>query len=339
MGNSVCIVLVRKSGALLSEVPPDIDVVSLGSGRVGTSVLPLIQFLRKWRPDVLVSSFGQSNVVAIIAALMALSKTKVVIRLHNNLSQEIADSSGWKIRLLPWLYRVFYRWADSIVAVSAGVARDVASVTGVPVERIVVIYNPVLGEQFDSLLFSSDERLAYLSKEATPVFIGVGRLVPQKDFATLIEAFRLFRQRAMGRLVIIGDGPLLSVLMDQAMETGYGKEIDFLGFVPNPLPFMRSAKALILSSRYEGFGNVLVEAMGAGTRVISTDCPFGPTEILDGGRFGKLVPTGDAGAMASAMCEALEEEGQPSGVRERANEFRVKAIAREYLRLVQSVCG
>ena len=260
---------------------------------------------------------------------------------HNALSSEAA-TTGWRYRIVPLAYRLLQRRAAGIVAVSHGVAEDLAQACAVPAERVTVIGNPILDASFERARLARCDHPWFApggepGSPQPPVFVAVGRLVEQKDPATLLAAFALRRRHGPARLAFLGAGPLAAALQSQAAALDVAADVAFLGYQANPLPFIRQAAALVLSSRYEGLGNVLIEALGCGTPVISTDCPFGPAEILRHGRHGCLVPVGDAAALAQAMRRDLRAEFPAAGLRARAAEFTVERCADAYLRLFRSL--
>jgi glycosyltransferase involved in cell wall biosynthesis len=324
----VTLLLHSKKGELLDILPPDLRVINFNTRRTLFDLIPLWRHLRRERPDVLLTNLNHNNIVALMAKAMAGVPTRVVVCQHNALSSEAANAAHWKFRAVPYFYRLFSPFASAIVAVSRGVADDLAALCRIPRERISVIYNPVIADQFDERLAAPDTH-PWLEDASVPVFVTVGRLVAQKDHQTLLRAFARYRSRAPARLLVLGAGPLRSELEALARELDIADAISFLGFCDNPLPYMRRAAAFVLSSRYEGFGNVIVEALGCGTPVISTDCDFGPSEILDGGRYGCLVPVGDPEALAIALSPDLRRHWPAEMLRERARVFGVgKAVDR-----------
>jgi glycosyltransferase involved in cell wall biosynthesis len=164
--------------------------------------------------------------------------------------------------------------------------------------------------------------------------LGAGRLTAQKDFATLLSAFALAKERQPLRLIILGEGELRDPLQALASELGVAPEVRFPGFVENPYAFMSRSRVFVLSSAWEGFGLVLVEAMACGTPVVSTDCPAGPAEILEGGKYGRLVPVGDAIALAEAILATLAGPIPADVLRRRADDFSLEKIGAEYLRVL-----
>jgi glycosyltransferase involved in cell wall biosynthesis len=235
------------------------------------------------------------------------------------------------------LLRGFLGWADGIVAVSGGVADDLALSCGIPRERIVVIYNGVVGRDFER------KRAAAIDHPwfglGVPVIVAAGRFVEQKDFGTLISAFAAVVRERDVRLVLLGDGPLRATLLEQADSLGVADRIDMPGFRANPLPYLREAALVVLSSRFEGFAMVLAEALACGTRVVSTDCPHGPAEILDHGLYGRLTPVGRPVELAQAILEGLNDNSPRESLQRRGQEFSLQASADRYLELFDEMLG
>ena len=329
-GYDVTFVLHRAVGELISAVPDGVRVVSLNCRRTIGALFPLIKLLRAEKPDVLLSSLGHNNIIAIWSAAIAHVKTRVIVCQHNALSSEKVRDNDFQFWILPYLYKIFLRFADDIVCVSKGVADDLARCTGLARERIKVIYNPVVFRDFDARMNETIEH-PWLSHKDIPVILGVGRFVEQKDFALLLSAFAKVAVKRPLRLMLLGDGPLRSDLETQAQKLGITDRIAFLGYHKNPLPFIRHASVLVMSSLYEGFGNVLVEGLACGTQTVSTDCTYGPSEILDHGTYGPLTPVGDIDAMASAIEHALDHPLPTEMLRKRGQSFTVEKAAEQYL--------
>jgi glycosyltransferase involved in cell wall biosynthesis len=254
------------------------------------------------------------------------------VSIRNTLSEEMLQG-GLKIRIISRLVGRTYRQAGGIVAVSRGVADDFAATAHVDRGRITVIYNPVVSEE---LWEKAEQPLddLWFAPGQPPVVLAVGRLAPQKDFATLLRAFAVMRNRKPARLLILGEGSERNALTALAVSLGVSDDVRMPGFVDNPYPYMRRAHLFVLSSRHEGLPAVLIEAAALGLPIVSTDCRSGPDEILEGGKWGKLVPVGDADRMAAAMIEALDAPG-PSP-RSRGTEFTVQRAVEKYLRLIPS---
>jgi glycosyltransferase involved in cell wall biosynthesis len=367
-GHEVDLVLYQAAGELLRRIPPGVAVRELsptaflqgrlgplqadplGFGRLLMPVLltsrpsrglvylrSLVSYLRERRPDALIAAVVHFNLEAIWAVRLAGVPTRVLVSERTAPSQMLAKNSR-RARFLPPLMRRSYQQADVIVAVSRALGDDLAGVTGIPRERIVTIYNPVVGPALDRLAREPAPH-SWFATGQPPVILSAGRLSPQKDFATLVRAFARVRRNRPARLVILGaatgadakTGRRTGELKALAETLGVGDDLDLLGFVHNPYAFMARAGLFALSSAYEGFGNVLVEAMACGCPVVATDCPCGPAEILGQGRYGPLVTVGDDAALAQAMMRVLRASPDPDELRQRAAEFSVERSVDHYL--------
>ena len=332
-GYQVDLVLLKAEGPYLSELHPEVNVVALGSRRVLTSVSPLARYLKRSRPSAMLSAMRDTNIVALWSKRLTRAKTRLVVREANTLSVSAAGAVSIRGRLLPWLARRFYPWADEIVAVSEGVARDLQRSTGIAPGRISVLQNPVVTPDITSRA-AEPAGHDWLAHNGPPVILGVGRLAPQKDFDTLIRAFARLREQTAARLIILGEGPLRGELESLAARLGIADDVAMPGFVRNPYSWMSRAAVFVLSSRWEGFPNVLVESMACGTPVVSTDCPSGPSEILENGAWGPLVPMGDKNALAEAIASTLRNQLHPRDLISRASKFSVAESTKQYLRVM-----
>lgn len=334
-GYDVGLIVGNLEGELRDNIPSELAVTNFDVARTWRTLFPLVRYLRRHKPDVLLSALGHNNMIAVWARALAGVKTKVVICQHGMLSHHSREKSDYRYKLLPYLYRWFAPWADAIVNVSQGAADDLAQITGLKRSFINVINNPVVPPEFETLASQQIDHPFFRS--GVPVFLAVGRLVDSKDFQMLIDAFALFRQKRDARLIVLGDGALREPLERFAAQRQVANDISFVGFVHNPLPYMRQASAVLVSSRFESFGNVIIEALAAGTPVVSTDCPSGPAEILDHGRYGTLVPVGDAAAMAAAMGDAVDHPMPKDAAKARGFDFTVEKIASKYVDLIESL--
>ena len=305
-GYRITFLLDRLEGELLSQVPPTCAVHALEANRQIRALPKLVRYLRRTRPDVLIANMEHMNVMAVLARFLARVPTRIIVTQHCAFSEHVKQSS-WQFRLLPLLYRLAIPFADEIVTVSEGVANDLAKASGLSRKAMTVIYNGVVTDDFDNRTACEPAHPWFTNERS--VILGMGRLVPQKDFATLIGAFEHVARSTDANLIILGEGPLRPMLEDKVRLLGaLSHRIAMPGFVANPLPLLKRARLFVLSSEYEGFGNVLAEALACGTPVVSTDCPHGPAEILDRGRYGDLVPVGDAEALGRAILNALRRE-------------------------------
>jgi exopolysaccharide biosynthesis WecB/TagA/CpsF family protein len=333
-GLSVTIIVHANRGSLAGAVPAGIAVVDLATRRTAADILPLRRLLREQAYDLVISSLNHNNVCVLLARLMAGGRTPVIICQHNALGAE--GSLSWKHRVVPIFYFLLWRLASAIVAVSDGVAHDLAATAGIPSKAITTIVNPVIGADLCSLA-NGPAPHPWLEHCAMPTFLFVGRLTRQKDPETLLHAMALLLKSQPARLILLGQGELFGQLVELTARLGLSECVCFPGFQENPLPWIRHASALVLCSRYEGLGNVLIEALACGTPVIATDCPFGPSEILRGGALGRLVPVGDAATMAHAMRDYATQGVSPAARRARAREFSVDRCADQHERLIARV--
>jgi glycosyltransferase involved in cell wall biosynthesis len=249
-----------------------------------------------------------ANIVAVLAGKLARVHTRIVISERCTLSIASRNSSFLRGHFLP-IARLVYPHADAIVAVSEGVADDLASTLRLPRSKIQAIYNPVVTQQlWDKARETLDH--PWFTDGEPPVVISVGRLTRAKDFPTLIGAFALVHREMPARLMILGEGEERSRLESLVSQLGLEKAASLPGFIENPHKYVANASAFVLSSRWEGLPNALIEALVLGTPVVSTDCPSGPREILGNGEFGKLVPVGNVEALAAAIVEALTQKNR-----------------------------
>lgn len=326
-GVQIDLLLVKARGPFLAQVHPGVRVVDLGVSNVILSLPGLIRYLRRERPTALLSSLKHVNLVALIARQLSGVPLRLVVGEHNTLSQSC--KSGFKDRMLPHLMRVLYPKADLVVAVSQGVADDLCASLGLATDRVQVIFNPVVRPGMAQEAAAPLDHPWFKPGEP-PVVLGMGRLTEQKDFPNLIHAFALLRKQLECRLMILGEGELREELQDLVTTLGLSASVSLPGFVDTPFAYMGRAAVFVLSSRWEGLPTVLIEAMACGTPVVSTDCPSGPWEILEGGVWGRLVPVSDSKSLAAAIAATLED-GRSSNVAERVNAFRVEPVRDRYI--------
>ncbi len=326
-GVPVELVLAAARGPYLAEVSEELSVVDLGAKSVLQSIPALTRYLRQVRPEVLVATLKYANLAALWARRLAGVGTRVYLREANMLSVGARPSP--KSQFILELVKRCYPWADGVIAVSKGVEEDVRAFVGLPESKTCTIYNPVVS---DAIFARSLEPVAhpwFLAE--TPVVLGVGRLTRQKDFATLVRAFAQVRREREAKLVILGEGEDRSALQALIQELGLSEDAVLPGFVDNPFAYMARASVFVLSSLWEGLPGVLIQALACGCPAVSTDCPSGPAEILEGGRYGRLVPIADAERMARAILETLESPGEREALVRRAGDFSLEVSTDEYI--------
>jgi glycosyltransferase involved in cell wall biosynthesis len=329
-GFDVDFVLVDASGPFLTQIPDNVRVVDLKAKGALAALPALIRYLKQEKPVTMIAAQTHMNVIAVIARRFVDPKIRLVISERNHLSSASKHSTKWGDHLRPILARLFYSGADSIIAISKNVADDLARRSGLSRQSIQVVYNA-----FDLTIIAERAKAPvdhpWFASNICPVFLAVGRLDTQKDYPTLLRAFAAVRSKMDARLVILGEGRLRPELLQLAQELGISNDVSLPGFADNPYAYMAKASAYVLSSAWEGFANVVVEALACQTQVVSTDCPSGPSEILENGRFGRLVPVGDYQALASAMMEALQHPIPKELLISRAGEFTVEKTMQAYL--------
>ncbi len=332
LGHSPEFVLMQAKGEFISEAKALFPIHDLGCQRF-RSVLPaLTKYLREHRPDALLAAMWPLTVIAPLAQKLSGHPCPVVISEHNNLSLQYQDWGTLHQVMLRSSVSLGYRLATARVGVSQGVVKDMSKLSGLATEEMTVIYNPIaVASEPSPAAIEQVEKLWGAPRGER--ILTVGTLKPQKNHALLLQAFaRLCRTSA--RLMIVGRGELEKQLQQLALELGIMEQVIFAGFHRDPAPFYATADLFVLSSDYEGFGNVIVEALGQGLPVVSTDCPAGPSEILEGGRWGQLVPVGDVAALAKAMENALEMAHDRTALKQRAKDFDPAIAAKRYLHLM-----
>lgn len=330
-GYQVDLVLATSVGPLREQVHPLVNIVDLGSSRVAFSLPGLVSYLRRTRPTAMLSALDHTNLVALAAIWASRVTTRLVVSARGNPSK-IRSGRSLRASLIVRLARLFYPCADRLHAVSEGVANSLVEHLGVSRESISVVYNPLVTP---ALLENSEKSLFDCLPEPLPssFIVAAGRLAREKDFSSLIRAFALVRDHRDIALVILGEGELRSELEAEVRGLELEKHVVLPGFVTNPFPIFRAAEVFVLSSAWEGLPGVLVQSMAVGTPVVSTDCPFGPSEILENGKWGRLVPVGDSQSLASAIVETLRDTERPDVAR-RAQAFGLEKSLRGYLELL-----
>ena len=331
-GHAVDLIVSRREDTYLKEVHPEVRVHYLHTRRRMLAAPRLAKVLREVRPAALLATVN--TFAAVLGQRLARTPTRVVLREANtpSIALHAKGASPVKRAISEMAMRWLYPRADAVVAVSKGVAQDLLNLMPQLKPKLTVIYNPVIDAAFYAKADAPLEH-PWFQPHQPPVVLAAGRLVALKGYDTLLRAFARVRQETFARLVILGEGPESPNLERLAAELGVAADMDMPGFDPNPFRYMKRAGVFVLSSRYEGLPNVLIQAMACGCPVVSTDCPNGPAEILDGGRYGPLVPVDDVEAMAQAIVRALSGQVAlaPAAWLE---QFRVEAVAERYLRVI-----
>ncbi len=329
-GLKVDFVLMESQGELLKLLPEGVGVFNLNVSRLRHVVLPLARHLRTACPDIVIAAMWPLTSIAVLSWWMADKPGRLYLSDHNQLSISCVRELHTPALLLRATMRCTYPFASGIIAVSEGVKQDMCNLGGLADARVRVIYNPTaIG------VSPHREPLAIRQQLWGTGFdhhiLSAGTFKEQKDHATLIKAFALLPASLNAKLTILGEGSLRAELEALVLHLGLEDSVAMPGFEVDPYPWFRSADLFVLSSRWEGFGNVIVEALECGLPIVSTDCQSGPAEILENGRYGKLVPIQHPNALAAAITQSLNTTHDREILMHRAKDFTVSVIADQYL--------
>ena len=318
-------------GPYLDKIPQGVNTIDLGVRRTIQGLMPLRNYLNTIRPIALLSHMNYVNAIALLAKGTTTVDTKIIGVEHNTLSA--SSPRSFSDKTVVWLMKLLYPHAAKIVGVSQGVSKDLEVELGLKKGLVQTIYNPVIDSE---LLAKAEETVEHpwLQSNRDPVFLAVGRLTQQKDFANLIKAFAVVRAKRPAKLIILGEGELRGELEALIASLGIAENVSLPGFVNNPYAFMKRADVFTLSSQWEGLPTVLIEAMACGCSVVSTDCPSGPEEILASGKYGQLVPIKDTQALGRGMLTALENPISKDILKQRSLIFSTEQIVPQYLDLL-----
>jgi glycosyltransferase involved in cell wall biosynthesis len=325
-GHDVDLLVMEKGGELTDQVHPAVRLIDLKTARTRNVIWPLVRYLRRRRPDVLQVSMWPLTIVGIVAAKLSGGRVRCIVSDHAVLSDHYGRSSH---RAIAGSVRLLYPLADARVGVSAGAAEDLGRLSGLPASAFTIIPNPIAFPDH----VDRNAEIESLWGECAKRILTVGQLKPEKDHALLIRAFAQLRPALGAKLIIAGEGPLRLELSALAEREGVAERVSFPGYVADPWPLYMSADLFALSSREESFGNVLVEALYAGLPIVSTDTT-GARSVLEGGRWGRLVPKGDASAFGAALREALDRPREIEPRRRRALELSGQSAVDDYERLL-----
>ena len=331
-GHRISFVLRQRRGDLLDALDPAISVHSLDVARVRGLPVPLVRTLRALRPDAVLAAMWPLTGMTAALCRLVQPRPRIVVSEHTDF-RTARYIGGAERRLLRRAGRAIYGTADALVAVSNGVADGLSSVAGLRRDRIVVIPNPIRTPG-DARPDPGDAELLGWWKRGDRMLVSVGSLKEAKGYPDLLDAVARLREAGDMRLVVVGEGPLRAALEEQRAALGLDDAVRFVGFRADPAPLVRQADLFVLSSRWEGFGNVIVEALGSGVPVVATDCRSGPREILADGRYGTLAPVADPVGLARAIRTALDASPDREALRRRAADFAPDIAAEAYLRLL-----
>jgi glycosyltransferase involved in cell wall biosynthesis len=332
-GFAVDLVQATRGSGFRHAVPEGVRLIDLNARRALTSLPPLIRYFHRERPRVVIAGAVQTNLVAAWARRIAGVPQQLILTEHNVISAISNGAPLARTRMTPSLVRRFYPWADELVAVSQGVALDLKHILGNRAEKIHIVYNPILGPEFWQCASEPLPNSA-IGTDPRPIVLAVGRLHYHKDYPTLLRAFAIVRRSVDARLLFLGDGPERGALAARTREFQIERAVEFLSEVRNPLPFLKRAKVLALSSIVEALPTVLIEALALNLPVVATDCPSGPREILNHGAYGTLVPVGNSERLAEALLDVLRNPHRKEIPAEALQRFQRDSVIQQYLAII-----
>lgn len=285
------------------------------------------------QPDVLISMLNHSNVIATLSKIFSRSPSKLVLVEHSDLSETVKRNNSFSTQLIKIFMRILYPFADQIICVSEGVKNSLIREIRLKESLIQVIYNPVVPLETINYSLPTTQKI---NKSTGFQLVAAGRLTAAKDFSTLISAMSLLNQNIDCSLTILGEGELREHLEAQILDLDLQEKVNLPGYVSDPRPWFYQADLFILSSVWEGLPSVLIEAMAVGTQVVSTDCPSGPSEILEQGKWGHLCSPNSPTTLATVIENALLCP-QAFDVKYRAKDFSVNNSIDQYEKLINSL--
>jgi len=338
-GYAVDLVLLQgvEVNSLSEELPDSVHLIAFDQPSGLRSIPSIIKYLSKTDSAAVIVGGYLASLFVLLAAQICRAKVPIIVVVHSPFSYKKKQAFVKRFAVVPLLVRILYPRAVRLVAVSERVARDIQQALSLVEDTVEVIPNPVVSER---LLESTQISIPHpwLQSYTEPVCLWAGRMLyEQKDIFTLIQAFNLVRQARPIKLILLGSGPDQHKVEDLIKNLDLQNDIDMPGMVTNVPAYMVYADVFVFSSIYEGFGMVLVEALACGLPVVSTDCPFGPAEILAGGKYGKLVPVKAPEALAQAIAETLDNPPDSQFLRERANDFSVEKATQAYINIVETL--
>ena len=332
LGVRVDLVLVRAKGPYLSEVRSEVLVVDLQGSRTTLAVLKLFRYLRRNRPDAIISGLDTANITSMIACIAAKCSNRAIFTQRAILRECYRLQYPHTHRAWLVILRIIYARARLIITNSHSASHDLCEGFGIPLSKLAVIHNSVDINRIERLAIV-DPKHPWTTSSAKPLILSVGSLTPRKDFSTLLRAFVIVQQSLDCNLVVLGEGSERNRLEALAQEIGVGDSVQFLGYDLNPFRWMARARVMASSTMAEGCPNVIQQALACGTPIVATDCPGGTSEILEGGKWGRLVPVGNPQVMAEAIIATLKDKSHPDG-RMRAADFDPRKNAKEYLKII-----
>ncbi|MDD3986005.1 MAG: glycosyltransferase [Methanobacterium sp.] len=295
------------------------------------SLFRFISYLNKHKPNIVLSTLTNVNMISFAANFFSKTKVKLFLRIAipESKQAEMKASSKFMFLLNSFFYRVVSKSAIPLIAVSESVKKDLVEKFNIPKERITTIYNPV--DILGVLKRSRESIFHKWFKEKTPIILSIGSLTFRKNYMTLIKAFYLLRKKIKAKLIILGQGPEKEKLERSISILNLDKEVDLPGFFINPHAYIARCAVYVSSSLYEGCGNTLTEAMVLNVPIVATNGGGSSEELLEYGKWGRIVPACDEKALSDAILATLQEK-EKKDLHQRAHDFRLEEIGEQYLK-------
>ena len=331
----VDLLLAKKEGDLLKGLHKDINIVDFNKKHVRDCLIDLVRYLKINRPNVFISVLDYANIIASLAHIISRCNSRLILWEHSIISyhSQKTISKVWIIRY--FLIRMFYNHAHKIITVSKGAKDDLISDYSINKQKIKIINNPIDIQSVISLS-EAEVKIPSINYKNKNYIVSVGRLATVKNYRLLIEAYSKLSKILNYKLVIIGDGPEYQNLQKQITGLNLESRIILTGYLENPYPLIKNANVFVVSSKWEGFNLVLLEALALKRQIVSTDCPCGPREILDNGRFNLMVPVDNSDALSNGILQIINGEiiFDEDSLLQRANEFRLEKICNEFMKFI-----
>lgn len=329
-GYKVDLVLANAVGPYLANIPDLVKVIDLKCEKVLWSLPKLVKYLRIHQPDIMFTSQMHSSTIGLWAVKLAGVKTRVFIR-QPTMLMPFHDNKSWASKIRQRVFLTTANLADKVIVTSDAMAKEFLSLSKVLKSNVEIVYNPVPIKEIENKSLKRIEH-SWFKKGEPPVILAAGRLAAVKDFQTLIKAFAIVKKATPAHLIILGEGTLRNELEHLIEMLNISEFVQMPGFVENPYQYMKNADVFVLSSLWEGFPNGMIEAMACGVAIVATDCDGGTSEILEYGKWGKLVPIKSEVRMAKAILETLAADNLPN-VLERVDSFSIESIREKYINI------
>jgi len=332
-GYAVDILLFSSKGPVKSSVLVDINIIEIGPFGL-KAMFGLLKYLIKEKPACLISSLCHCNFLSIITA--KATGTKCIIREANYPPAILSHSRNRLEKIAYGIYFSFYKYADLVLSPSKQIILILEKDFNITKTKLRLLSSPSIGVEFDELVNEVPEH-PWLENDNYRVVLAVGRLEPAKGFSMLIKAMSILDDEMKLKLIILGEGSLKQELLELVNDLGLEDCVSLPGFVKNPYAYMRKADVFVLSSFYEGMPNVMVQAMAAGTSIVSTNCPTGPEELLENGKLGVLVPVGDSSQLAVGISKVLDSPWSKFQLQEKVAQYRIENVSLVFEELVREI--